>query len=215
MQTLALIAQKGGTGKTTIALSLAVAAEADGLSVLVVDLDPQASACRWGDRRTMDSPAVIDAQPARLAAALAKAAQAGVDLVIVDTPARVEQAALEAAKAADLVLIPCKPSILDIETVRTTAELVQGRSRRLPVVVLNAVPAQGSRHGQAAEAITGMGLSVSPATIGQRVAFEYATQAGQAVTEYEPDGRAAAEIRQLYGSIRQILDTSTPRQAAR
>ena len=215
MQTLALIAQKGGTGKTTIALSLAVAAEADGLSVLVVDLDPQASACRWGDRRTADSPAVIDAQPARLAAALAKAAQAGVDLVIVDTPARVEQAALEAAKAADLVLIPCKPSILDLETIRTTAELVQGRSRRLPVVVLNAVPAQGSRHGQAAEAITGMGLPVSPATIGQRVAFEYATQAGQAVTEYEPDGRAAAEIRQLYGSIRQSLNTSTPRQAAR
>jgi len=223
MQTLALIAQKGGTGKTTLALSLAVAAEAAGLSVLVVDLDPQASACRWGDRRTTDTPAVIDAQPARLAAALAKAAQAGVDLAIVDTPARVEQAALEAAKAADLVLIPCKPSILDIETIRTTAELVGGRSARPPMVVLNAVPAQGSRHAQAAEAVAGIGLSVAPVPIGQRVAFEYATQAGQAVTEYEPDGRAADEVRQLYTSIRRILDTSTdhaddssaPRQAKR
>ena len=215
MHTLALIAQKGGTGKTTLALSLAVAAEAAGLSVLVVDLDPQASACRWGDRRVTNSPAVIDAQPARLAAALAKAAQAGVDLAIVDTPARVEQAALEAAKAADLVLIPCKPSILDIETVRTTAELVQGRSRQAPLVVLNAVPAQGSRHEQAAEAVTGIGLSVVPATIGQRVAFEYATQAGQAVTEYEPDGRAATEVRHLYKSICEILDTSTDRGPSR
>jgi len=85
MKTLAMIAQKGGTGKTTLALSLAVAAEAAGQSVLVIDLDPQASACRWGDRRTVDVPTVMDAQPARLAAALAKAAQAGVDLAIVDT----------------------------------------------------------------------------------------------------------------------------------
>lgn len=208
MQTLAMIAQKGGTGKTTLALSLAVAAEAAGQSVIVIDLDPQASACRWGDRRTAEAPAVMDAQPARLAAALAKAAQSGFDLAIVDTPARVEQAAAEAAKAADLVLIPCKPSILDLETLRTTAELVQGRSKRPPLVVLNAIPAQGTRHEQAAQAITGMGLEVCPIYVGQRVAFEYAMQAGQSVTEYEPDGRAASDIRQLYNTICQIVGMS-------
>jgi chromosome partitioning protein len=113
MLTVAMIAQKGGTGKTTLALSLAVAAEVAGRSVLVIDLDPQAIACKWGDRRARDVPAVMDAQPARLAAALTKADQAGVGLAIVDTPARVEQAAAEAAKVADLILIPCKPSILD------------------------------------------------------------------------------------------------------
>ncbi len=209
MQTLAMIAQKGGTGKTTLALSLAVAAEAAGRSVLVVDLDPQASACKWSDRRSGETPSVIDAQPARLAAALAKANQAGIDLVIVDTPARVEQAAAEAAKVADLVLIPCKPSILDLETLRATVELVQGRSRRAPLVVLNAVPAQGTRHEQAVEAITGMGLEVCPAHIGQRVAFEYAAQAGLTVTEYEPEGRAASEIRQLYELIRRHVDNQT------
>jgi chromosome partitioning protein len=206
MQTLAMIAQKGGTGKTTLALSLAVAAEAAGWSVLVVDLDPQASACKWSDRRLGAAPSIIDAQPARLAAALAKAQQAGVDLVIVDTPARVEQAAAEAAKVADLVLIPCKPSILDLETVRATVDLVHGRARRLPLVILNAVPAQGTRHDQAAEAITAMGLEVCPVHVGQRVAFEYATQAGQTVTEYEPHGRAASEIRQLYASICRLVD---------
>ena len=209
MQTLAMIAQKGGTGKTTLALSLAVAAEAAGKSVLIVDLDPQASACKWSDRRIGDAPSVIDAQPARLAAALAKAEQAGVDLAIVDTPARVEQAAAEAAKVADLVLIPCKPSILDLETLRTTVELVQGRSRRSPLVILNAVPAQGTRHDQAAEAIAGMGLVVCPVYIGQRVAFEYAAQAGQTVTEYESEGRAASEIRQLYKSICRHVDSLT------
>jgi chromosome partitioning protein len=148
----------------------------------------------------------MDAQPARLAAALAKAEQAGVDIAIVDTPARVEQAAAEAAKAADLVLIPCKPSILDLETLRATAELVHGRARRPPLVILNAVPAQGTRHEQAAEAIGAMGLMVCTAQIGQRVAFEYAAQAGLTVTEYEPDGRAASDIRHLYTAICHIVD---------
>lgn len=209
MQTLAMIAQKGGTGKTTLALSLAVAAEAAGWSVLIIDLDPQASACKWSDRRASEAPSVIDAQPARLAAALARADQSGIDLAIVDTPARIEQAAIEAAKAADLVLIPCKPSILDLETLRTTVELVQGRSRIAPLLVLNAVPSQGTRNEQAAEAIGGMGLEVCLAQVGQRVAFEYAAQVGLAVTEYEPGGRAAAEIRQLYESICRRVDMPT------
>jgi chromosome partitioning protein len=92
MQTLSIIAQKGGTGKTTLVLSIAVAAHAAGKTTLIIDLDPQASACKWGDRRPGEPPTVIDAQPARLANALEKAAQAGVDLVIIDTPARIEQA---------------------------------------------------------------------------------------------------------------------------
>lgn len=208
MQTIALISQKGGGGKTTMAVSLAVIAEAAGRSVLIIDTDPQASACRWGDRRMTETPAVLDAQPARLAAAIAKAEQAGIDLVIIDTPARVEQAAAEAAKVSDLVLIPCRPGIGDIETLRTTAELLRGRSLRPPLVVLNAVPPQGSRPEQAAQAIRDMGLDLCPIYVGQRVAFEYATQAGQGVTEYEPAGRAASDIRQLYEETCRRVDTS-------
>lgn len=210
MQTIALIAQKGGTGKTTLALSLAVAAEADGKVTLVIDLDPQASMCKWGDRRSAEAPAVIDAQPARLANALQRAEEAGVELVIIDTPARIEQAAAEAAKAADLVIVPCKPSIHDLETLQTTLDLIQGRALRPPVAVLNAVPAQGARCEQAAQAIRAMGIAVCPVTIGQRVAFEYAAQLGQSAAEYEPDGKAASEIRHVYKSICRILDMTTP-----
>lgn len=215
MQTIALIAQKGGTGKTTLALSLAVAAEADGKVTLVIDLDPQASMCKWGDRRAVDGPAVIDAQPARLESALQRAAEAGVGLVIVDTPARVEQAAAEAARLADLVIVPCKPSIHDLETLQTTTELIRGRAHCPPVVVLNAVPAYGARCEQAAEAIRAMGVAVCPATIGQRVAFEYAAQLGQSASEYEPDGKAASEIRHVYKSICRVLDTATKDQENR
>lgn len=210
MQTIALVAQKGGTGKTTLALSLAVAAQQAGKTVIVVDLDPQVSACRWADRRDYRPGfEVMDAQPPRLHRALQAAATERVDLAIVDTPARVEQAALEAAKAADLVLIPCKPSILDLETVRTSVELVKDRARRPPIVVLNAVPSQGSRRLQAVEAVVAMGVQVLPEYLGHRVAFEYAAQAGQAVTEYEPDGAASADVRRLYASVCRILDTST------
>jgi chromosome partitioning protein len=174
-----------------------------------VDLDPQASACKWGDRRQKDGPAIIDAQPSRLAHALERARKEGFQLAIVDTPARVEMAAVEASKAADLVLIPCKPSIYDLETLQTTRDLVQrSGTKHPPVVVLNAVPPQSSRNEQAAQAIRGIGLDVCPAQVGQRVAFEYAGQLGLSAAEYEPDGKAASEIQQLYESICRHLDTS-------
>ncbi len=166
-----------------------------GKIVLIIDLDPQASACKWGDRRADDAPAVIDAQPARLSNALKKAAAAGVDLTIIDTPARIEQAATEAARAADLVIIPCKPSIHDLETLQTTIDLIQTRAGRPPVAVLNAVPPLGKRHEQAVVAIRAMGIATCPAMIGQRVAFEYAAQLGQSVAARgAPKGHAWAPI---------------------
>ena len=92
MNIIAIIAQKGGTGKTTLAISLAVAAERAGRMVAIVDLDPQASASNWGDRREADSPVVVSAQPARLGHVLGAAKKQGADLLLIDTPPRAEQA---------------------------------------------------------------------------------------------------------------------------
>ena len=208
MQTIALIAQKGGGGKTTLAVSLACAAEGAGLRTLVIDLDPQASACRWSDRRNSETPAVIDGQPARLPNALARAEEEGFAVAIIDTPARIELAAAEAAKAADLALVPCRPGVMDIETVATTAELIR-RSGAVAdaAVVLNACPPQGPRTEQAAEACRAAGLAVA-GRLGHRAAFEYAAQLGLSAAEYEPGGKAAEEVRQLYRSVCRLLDTS-------
>ena len=93
-------------------------------------------------------------------------------------------------------------------------ELVRGRARRPPLVILNAAPVQGARTDQAIEAVRATGIEVCPGIIRQRVAFEYAAQVGQSVAEYEPDGKAAAEIAKLYRSIRQQLGMSTRRGAA-
>jgi chromosome partitioning protein len=144
--------------------------------------------------------------------ALDRALKEGFQLAIVDTPARVESAAVAASRAADLVLIPCKPSIYDLETLQTTRDLVErSGAKRPPVVVLNAVPPQSSRNDQAVQAIRSMGLAICPAQIGQRVAFEYAGQLGLSAAEYEPDGKAASEIQHLYTSTHRYADFSTCR----
>lgn len=215
MKTIALIAQKGGTGKTTLALSLAVAAAKDGLTALIIDLDPQATACNWSDRRAADDVMVIDAQPARLGAALEKAEQGGVDLVIIDTPARSEQSALAAAKAADLVLIPCRPQAYDLETVPNTLEIVKLSGGKPALAILNAIQAQGTRHEQAKAFLARLDLPVCPHMIGTRAAFGDAGAMGQAPLEYEPSGKAAQEMREVYKYTMSVIDKQKKAGAAR
>jgi chromosome partitioning protein len=214
MKTLALIAQKGGTGKTTLALSLAVAAERAGRTPVIIDLDPQATACNWSDRRKAETPIVVDAQPARLPNALAKAMQGGIDFAIIDTPARSEQASLAAAKIADLVLIPCRAQIYDLETLPVTLELLALAGNQAAIVVLNAIPARGSRHEQATRAIKDLGLSVCSIAVGQRAAFGDAAALGLTALEYEPNGKAASETQRVYQEVSLLLDNAKSRKSA-
>ena len=206
MKTIALIAQKGGTGKTTLALCLAVAAEQDGLNTLIVDLDPQATACNWGDRRQSESPLVIDAQPARMPQALDRARSGGINLVVIDTPARSEQAALAAAELADLIIIPCRPQRFDLETIGNTRKLIAMAGSKPVLVVLNAIPARGDRQQQARQAIEAMELPVCPIALGNRAAFGDASIIGQTALEFEPSGKAAEESIQFYKYVSRLLD---------
>lgn len=205
MKTIALIAQKGGTGKTTLALSLAVAAEQAGQTAVIIDLDPQATACRWSDRREAAAPLVVDAQPARLRNALNAAETRGVDWVIVDTPARSESASLEAAKLADLIILPCRPQIYDLETVPHSRELIALAGNTPTVVVLNAVPPRGDRAEQTRKALTGFGLPVCDPTLGHRAAFGDAATKGLTALDYQPGGKAADEILEIYNYINRFL----------
>ena len=210
MQTISLLAQKGGTGKTTLALSLAVAAVRAGRTVAVIDLDPQASAGNWADRRALkEAPAVVSAHVPRLQSVIDTARQNGVDLLLIDTPGKSEQAALAAAKAADLVLIPCRPQIYDIETLAATKEIIELAGGRPAFVILNAVPPQGRRHEEAKAAIEEIGLAVCPAAFVQRAAFGDAPNAGQTAAEFEPDGKAAQEISLVYKFVSDLLKKST------
>lgn len=215
MRTIAIIAQKGGTGKTTLALALAVAAEQDGLTVAVIDLDPQATASNWGDRREAETPVVVSAQFSRLAQVLQSARDSGADFVVIDTPARSEQAAAAAAKAADLVLVPCRPAIYDLETVATTAELVRLSGGKPIAAVLNAIPPRGTKADQAADIIGGLNIRVCPVRFGHRAAFADAGAGGLAPQEYEPDGKAADEIKGVYEFVRELIDSETQERGLR
>lgn len=204
MEIVAVIAQKGGAGKTTLAVNLAVAAELDGRAAAIIDLDPQATASSWGDRRRAASPVVLSAQPARIESMLTGARQGGADLVLIDTPPHAERAALAAAKAADLVLVPCRPAVFDLETVAITIDLL-GYAGTPALSVLNAVPWRGARGAEAAAVLADLGLAVCPAALCQRVAFEHASARALGVQEHQPHGKAAAETQHVYTFVREAL----------
>jgi chromosome partitioning protein len=197
MKVIAIISQKGGAGKTTLALHLGVAAELDNKSAAIIDLDPQASATSWGDSRAAETPAVVSAQASRLQKVLDAARNSGADFVILDTAPHSESAALAAARAADFILIPCRPAILDLRAISDSIDLAK-LAAKPSAVVLNAVPPRGSLAQDAEQAVIGYGVPVVPIHIGQRAAFQHALTAGQTAQEYEPGGKAAEEITQLY-----------------
>jgi chromosome partitioning protein len=197
MKVVAIISQKGGAGKTTIALHLAVAAERTGQTAVIIDLDPQASASNWKDSRLEDTPVIVSAQAARLTTVLDVAKKGGAEICIIDTAPHSESAALAASRSADLILIPCRPAILDLRAISNTIELARIAGKPV-AVVLNSVPSRGSIAQEAISAVESYGVDVVPVQIGQRAAFMHALTTGQTAQEYEPTGKGADEVQQLY-----------------
>jgi chromosome partitioning protein len=197
MKTLAIISQKGGVGKTTLATALAVAAEKDGKIVAVFDLDPQASAAFWKDTREADTPAVVAIPPSRLQHVLKAAAETGCDLAIIDAPPFAKDIAFEAAQRADFILIPTRPAVLDVMAMTKTLELV-GHYNKPSAVVLTFCPVQGREIADTEGAVKQLGADLAPVRIHNRVAYSRAQQTGLTAQEFETDGKAAEEIKQLY-----------------
>jgi chromosome partitioning protein len=197
MKIVALISQKGGAGKTTLAVHLATRAAADGLATAVIDLDPQATAASWGDRRQAETPEIVSGQAVRLPA-LIKAAEAnGAEFLILDTAPNADQTASLAARAADVVLIPCRPATFDLEAIATTLMLAKAAGKP-SYVVLNAVPPRSPIGKEAADGLAQQGTQVAPHMLTHRAAFSHGVIDGQTAQEYEPGGKAAQEIDQLY-----------------
>lgn len=204
MQTIALISQKGGAGKTTVALHLAVAFATSGRNTAVIDLDPQASAANWSDRREAELPIVISAHASRLQHEMQRAQDAGCDVLVLDTAPHSDRTALDAAKAADIILMPCRAAILDIEAVTTTLELVQTTGRPI-YAILNATTPQGHEAREASEALAELNVQTCPTWLGNRVAFARSLVNGQTAQEIDPKGKAAQEIAKLHKFVHAIL----------
>lgn len=215
MTTIAIVAQKGGAGKTTLAINLAAAAERAGEVALVIDTDPQASACQWASWRGDRSPEVIDSAPPRLAAKIAQARGQGASLIVIDTPPHADLAASKAVEAADLVLIPCRPSAFDLAAIRTTGQLAKLHGKPA-ALVFTAGPVRAPKiHADATALVSSFGVEVCPHVIADRAAFRHASAAGQTVFEFEPEGRAATEIAAVHAWVREQVNMSTRPQPQR
>jgi chromosome partitioning protein len=207
MLTIASISQKGGGGKTTVAKSLAVAIERSGKKAAILDMDPQASAALWAKRREAEHPEVIPTVLPLLSDVL-KAAEASVDFALIDTPPKSADVAIAAARAADLILITARPQIEDLETLPATRQILDLTGDKPAIVILNAVPPNRARIEEAMARITGHKTApfvVCPYTLGHRAAFGDSSILGLTPQEYEPHGKAAEEIEQVYKYICDIV----------
>lgn len=209
MKTIALVTQKGGAGKTTLAAALAVAAVESGESVIALDLDPQGSLSAWGDDRNTDAPAVDrldDERLPRLQTILTGLGKAGMTLAILDCPGIASTATNLAMKAADLCLLPTRPTRLDIRATKPTVQALMSLKRPYAFVLNQCPPsARSARATEAAEGLHMLGVLASP-FLTTRADFQDAIAGGQGVTEYAPNGKAAAEVRQLWEWVKKRLN---------
>lgn len=210
MKTIAILSRKGGSGKTTLAVHLAVAAS-HGRRTAILDIDPQATAARWGDRRALGDPKVVSGQASRLPQLIEDARARKAALLFLDTAPNASDDALEAAEAADLILIPCRPAAFDLSAIQSTLKMAaQGKAKAF--VVLNAVPARGSEAEAALATLKRQGAIVAPCSLGQRIAFRHGVTDGRTAQEFEPGGKAAREVEALFAWVcGQVGLTSTQR----
>jgi chromosome partitioning protein len=202
---IAIVSQKGGSGKTTLAVHLATRAAGASHESCVIDTDPQATAAAWSDWRGDFLPVVVTAPPARLTRTIESAEKNGVDFIVIDTPPHADAAAREAIKVADLVLIPTKPRAFDLAALEPIAELVSF-AKTPAYVVLNSVPSGATKLAEEARAAAKeMGLDICPVELGDRAAFHRSSAKGETATEVDSDGKAAKEVDALWKWLKKAV----------
>ncbi len=207
MHVISLLAQKGGVGKSTLTLHYAVEAERAGAGrVVVIDTDPQASASKWSQRREAETPMMLAADASDLPGAVEACRADGVDLVLVDTAPHVKASTAHAARLADLCVIPCGPSLLDIEAIGATVDIVEALGKRA-IIVINKGRHSSNVNAEAASVLSGYDLSVCPVVVMRRAALEDAFIDGRAVAELKPRSKAAQEISKSWRWIYAHLTT--------
>jgi chromosome partitioning protein len=198
MKVVTFASAKGGVGKSTLAIGMAVAAMEAGETVYIIDTDPQQSVAAWASRRTADTPGVDSASPGGLTEAVAALKRAKFSLVVIDTHGADSGGTAAAMQVSDLVAVPVRPFAIDVLAVRPTQNAIERLGKQF-CVILNAVqPRVSARIADATEVFNG---KVTPSIV-NRFAHADAIATGLAATEYEPEGNAAAELRELWAFIK-------------
>jgi chromosome partitioning protein len=208
---IAVLNSKGGVGKTTIATNLAACFAVDGRDVLLVDADPQASALEWKASRPEEAAALqIIGLPADNLHQEIKRLRNKYELLIIDGGGRITKTARAAALAADLVLIPTLPSKYDIAATQdfftqVLAEVTSLKEEVRAVILLNQVQAGTSISQAAHEQLTALQHPLLDTLLHLYVAYKESAAMGLSVVEYEPKGRAAQEMTELFTELKGAL----------
>jgi chromosome partitioning protein len=197
MHVIAVASQKGGSGKTTLAGHLAVAADRAGAGpVALVDTDPQGSLAEWWNARVAETPLFARTAAERLAEDIGRMSELGIKLLVIDTPPAIEATISEVVRAADLVVVPARPSPHDLRAAGATVELVERLGKRLIFVINGATP-RARITSEAVMALSQHG-TLAPVVIHQRTAFAASMIDGRTVMEIPDEPRASAEVSTLW-----------------
>ncbi|MGE3778888.1 MAG: AAA family ATPase [Pirellulaceae bacterium] len=199
MKVITLVTQKGGSGKTTLCVSLAVAAQEAGHTVCILEMDRQATASQWAQARKGEPPEVAQVAADRIETTLEKVRGGEFDFVFIDTPGIDSPGTNAAIRHADLCMIPCRPTPADLRAIGPTLATIHRLEKQF-AFVLNQTPPKSYRVRDTAEGLKVMGL-LAEVNIVMRNDHQDAMGTGQGVTEMNPAGPAATEIRALWSWI--------------
>jgi chromosome partitioning protein len=196
MKIISFVTQKGGSGKTTLTINCAVAAFKKNEKVLILDMDAQGTAENWYQDRENENPKLVKITGNDLEKALELALKQNFDWVMIDTPGRDEPSQAAAIRVSDFCLIPCRPSPADMKATPPTAETIRRLGKNVSFV-LTQTPPRSYRIREAERGLSVLG-TVCPVPIVLRNAYQDAQGLGLGVIEFEPNGRAAKEITELW-----------------
>jgi chromosome partitioning protein len=196
MKAITFVTQKGGSGKSTLCINLAIAAEEAGRSVCILEMDRQATISDWAENRAVETPEVAQVDATQLEQVMASLKGSAYDYAFIDTPGVDSPGTLAAIRVADLCLIPCRPTPADLRAFKPTLAAIYRLEKRF-AFILNQTPPRSYRIRDAAEGLAVLGV-LPDVNIVMRNDHQDAIGLGKGVTEYNPKGAAAGEIRQLW-----------------
>jgi chromosome partitioning protein len=212
MAIIAVAGRKGGVGKSTVVGNLAAEFAAMGRTVTVLDADPQHSLVAWarqGDGMLASCVQKV-ADGADTLRSRARKAEKDADIVLIDTPPGMPEVGYQAALAADLLLLPCGPSPLDLFALKEALSLglkarAERRSKKPRIRFLPSKVVMTTNLGRGlASSLKDLGKKVLP-PIGQRVVVAEAVALGLTVAEYAPESPAHEEFRELAKAVDKLL----------